>query len=384
MAAAGSHPEQAPAQRREASHRAAGPSSSFLPLSLICVICAICAWWLGCAAQSPPRPPRVQRPEAVKDLFATQIGTAAELRFTVPDTATDGQGLTRPLEIEIFRTLTRPGEKTALATNSAPIATLQGADLARHTSARKLEYRDAFDRAGFQGLIGGTLMYQVRGLTRGFRGRPLESAPSNTARLRLLDVPQPPSGVAVEPTPSALQLRWSAPTETVTGKAVGSVDRYRVYRSETGKPGSYQSIGESPETSFSDASFEFGRLYSYRVRALVSEAGETAASADSASVEIVPRDVFPPAAPAGLTGLSTANGVELIWSPNPEPDLAGYNIYRIGPDGKPAKLNSELLRSPLYRDAAVTSGTRYTYRVTAVDKSGNESAPSAEVAVEVP
>jgi len=348
------------------------------------VICVICGLWLGCAAQSPPRPPRVQRPEAVRDLSATQVGTSVDLRFTVPDTATDGQGLTKPLEIVILRTVTRAGENPAPAMTSTPIVTLQGADLAQHISAGKLGYRDSSDRTEFQRLAGSTLTYQVRGVTRGFRGRPLESAPSKPATVRLLDVPRPPSGLAVEPSASALQLRWSAPTETVIGTAVSSVTRYRIYRSETGKPESYQPIGESPEATFSDASFEFGHLYSYRVRALVSEAGETAESADSASVQIIPRDVFPPAAPAGLTGLYTANGVELIWSPNPEPDLAGYNIYRIGSGGRPTKLNPELLLSPLYRDTAVTSGLRYTYRVTAVDKNGNESSPAAEVTVDVP
>jgi len=338
----------------------------------------------GCAAQSPPRPPRVQRPEAVSDLSVAQVGTSVELRFTVPDTATDGQSLTKPLEIVILRTVTRAGENPSPTMTSAPIATLQGADLAQYVPAGKLEYGDLFDHAEFQRLAGNTLTYQVRGLTRGFRNRTLESALSNAATVRLLDVPQPPSGLAVEPTASALQLRWSVPTETATGKAVNSSTRYRVYRSETGKPGSYQSIGESPDAAFSDASFEFGHLYSYRVRALVTEAGETAESADSASVGIVPRDVFPPMAPAGLTGLYTANGVELIWSPNPEPDLAGYNLYRTGSGGRSTKLNPELLLSPLYRDTAVTSGLRYTYRVTALDKNGNESSPSAEVTVDVP
>jgi len=305
-----------------------------------------------------------------------------ELRFTVPDKATDGQGLTKPLEVDILRAVTRPGEKSAPAMTSAPLVILKGADLARHTG--KLEYRDSFDGAEFRRLSGYALTYQVRGLTRGFRGRPLDSAPSNAATVQLLDVPQPPSALAIEPTASALQLRWSAPAETVMGKIVSSATQYRIYRSETGKPGPYQSVGESQDTTFSDPDFEFGHLYSYRVRALVTQAGETAESADSASVEIVPRDVFPPAAPAGLTGLYTANGVELIWSPNLESDLAGYDIYRLGPGERSKKLNPELLRSPLYRDTAVVSGLRYTYRVTAVDKNGNESASSAEIAVDVP
>jgi fibronectin type 3 domain-containing protein len=101
-------------------------------------------------------------------------------------------------------------------------------------------------------------------------------------------------------------------------------------------------------------------------------------------VEVAPRDVFPPAAPAGLTGLYTSNAVELLWSPNTEPDLAGYNIYRGGAGEQPAKLNSALLPSPLYHDTSIAAGRRYTYHVTAVDLKGNESAPSQDVSVDVP
>jgi hypothetical protein len=41
------------------------------------------------------------------------------------------------------------------------------------------------------------------------------------------------------------------------------------------------------------------------------------------------------------------------------------------------------LLSPAYRDTSVQPGHRYWYSVTAVDRSGNESVPSASVAVEV-
>lgn len=353
------------------------------PRFRICLICAICGLLVGCAAQSPPRPPRVERPEAVRDLAASQVGATIELHFTLPDTATDGEGLTKPLEVEILRAVVHPGEKPGPAISATPLLSLQGVDLARHTFAGKVEYTDSLDRADFQRFVGSALTYQVRGLTRGFRGRPIESALSNTATVRILDVPEAPADPTVQSTASALDLRWSAPTRTLTGKPLTTVDRYRIYRSETGKPGSYSAVGESPETSFADANFEFGHLYAYRVRALLAEAGQTAESTDSPSVQIVPRDVFPPAAPAGLTGVYTTQGVDLIWSPDTEADLAGYNIYRSTAGGKPVKLNAELLRSPLYHDTAVTTG-RYTYRVTAVDSNGNESAPSEGVSVDVP
>ncbi|HEV2426093.1 MAG TPA: hypothetical protein VGZ29_14780 [Terriglobia bacterium] len=339
---------------------------------------------VGCAAQSPPRPPRIERPETVKDLTAAQVGQIIDLHFTAPDKATDGQGLTKPLEIDLFRAAAPPGGKAAPAPSAPPLAVLKGSDLARLTSAGKLEYRDSLNRAEFQRLVGGFLTYQLRGLTRGFRGRPIESAPSNTAILRLLNVPEAPSGLAVDVTASALQLHWSAPSRTVTGQPVSAAGRYRIYRSDTGTPGSYTAVGESPDTSFSDASFDFGHLYVYRVRALITEASQSAESADSPAVEIVPRDVFPPAAPAGLSGVYTGKEVDLIWSPNTEADLAGYNIYRNTAGEKPVKLNAELLRSPLYRDTTATAGHRYTYRVTAMDTNDNESVPSEEAVVDVP
>ena len=58
---------------------------------------------------------------------------------------------------------------------------------------------------------------------------------------------------------------------------------------------------------------------------------------------VTPRDVFPPAAPVGLEAAivpATPQGaayVELSWAISPEPDLAGYRVYRSDrEDTKPA------------------------------------------------
>jgi len=67
-----------------------------------------------------------------------------------------------------------------------------------------------------------------------------------------------------------------------------------------------------------------------------------------------------------------------------ESDLAGYRVYRSQQDGeRGVLLTPDLLPSPTYRDNSVQSGQRYWYTVTAVDRSGNESAPSPAVAVDV-
>ncbi len=70
----------------------------------------------------------------------------------------------------------------------------------------------------------------------------------------------------------------------------------------------------------------------------------------------------------------------LTWTANSEPDLAGYNVYRSAVSGgSVTKLNSAPVTGTTYDDAPPGTGTFY-YVVTAVDTSGNESAPSAEVA----
>lgn len=344
----------------------------------------------ACAAESPPRPPRIQRPAAVHDLSAHQVGATIEIRFTLPTGATDGESLTKPLEVEIFRDVLPPGVKApATSASAAPWVVLKGTDLAQHIVGGTLSYDEQLSSAHFARLVGGAFSYAVTCLTRGFRGRPIESEPSNKAKLTLLDVPQPVTGLSITPSQKALELSWQAPQQTLTGRPVGLIESYQVYRREinsssAGKPAPYKRIGVAHETSYADSDFQFGRLYSYRVRAVVSENGSTAESADSQAVDILPKDVFPPATPAGLTGLYTSRAVELIWTPNLEPDLAGYNVYRREAGGQAVRLNSELVRSALYRDTTATPGHHYFYRITAVDMNGNESLPSPEAEVDVP
>lgn len=150
-------------------------------------------------------------------------------------------------------------------------------------------------------------------------------------------------------------------------------------------------LGETSSPSFSDASFTFGTTYEYAVRSMARyDAGEVE-SEDSAPLIVTPRDTFPPAAPEGLVAaVVPANGnegalVDLSWKISPEPDVAGYNAYRGDEESAVGKrVNSELLPTPAFRDISVLAGHQYFYRVTAVDRSGNESVASAAVAVTLP
>jgi fibronectin type 3 domain-containing protein len=76
--------------------------------------------------------------------------------------------------------------------------------------------------------------------------------------------------------------------------------------------------------------------------------------------------------------------IDLVWAPDTDADLAGYNVYRRAEGGQPAKINSELVKAPAYRDTEVQRRKRYFYSVSAVDLRGNESERSEEANEEVP
>jgi fibronectin type 3 domain-containing protein len=68
----------------------------------------------------------------------------------------------------------------------------------------------------------------------------------------------------------------------------------------------------------------------------------------------------------------------VVWTPDTDTDLAGYNLYRREEGGAEMKINQQLLSSSSYRDSSAVSGHTYFYSVSAVDARGNESAHSEE------
>jgi fibronectin type 3 domain-containing protein len=102
----------------------------------------------------------------------------------------------------------------------------------------------------------------------------------------------------------------------------------------------------------------------------------------------VTHNVFPPAVPerllAMVSELPGKKFVDLLWSPNMEKDVAGYQIYRRQADGKVERINSAPITMLSFQDTNVAAGSKYFYSISAVDIRGNESPRSSEVAVGLP
>jgi uncharacterized repeat protein (TIGR01451 family) len=90
-------------------------------------------------------------------------------------------------------------------------------------------------------------------------------------------------------------------------------------------------------------------------------------------------DLSYPATPTTLKGLGAATSIALTWKHNTESDLYGYNAFRSPAAGGPFTKVDPIPsgRIGYYTDAGLVPLTRYYYKVSAVDSSGNESAQSA-------
>ncbi|MGH9400921.1 MAG: fibronectin type III domain-containing protein [Terriglobia bacterium] len=321
----------------------------------------------------------------MKDLNVTQAGRTLVLSFTAPRQATDGRRLTKPLEVEIFRQVAGLGAQSKNGLNSPkslkPFVSIAPQQLPPLERGNTITYRISLTAAEYSRSMGARFVFRVVTLTRGFRGHPHLSEPSNTATTKLVDVSPPIVNLIARQAPHAIELEWSAPQESFTGGPLPVITGYRVYRVMKSQIEPIL-IGEAPSTSYRDTHFKFGETYIYSVAAVFTRDGYTATSAPSEPVGITPREIFPPPSPSGLTAVYTGNAVELIWKPEIDPDLAGYNVYRLEQGKLGERLNSQLLRTPAFSDRAIQQNTKYIYWVTAVDTAKNESQPSAHVTVE--
>jgi hypothetical protein len=92
-----------------------------------------------------------------------------------------------------------------------------------------------------------------------------------------------------------------------------------------------------------------------------------------------PTDEAPPLAPTGVGVASQfVTKFQIDWNDNVEPDLLGYRVYLYDPSPLRADAFIPLVQGdPLPTSEMVLAGERgttYTFRVSAIDVSGNESA----------
>ena len=381
---------------REVAH----PAPPILPLLLLlCLFFSLVVF--GCGAPGEPTAPSPPIPVSVTDLKARQLGDAVLLTFTVPTKNTLGLRLTETPTLEVWRGTLRP-DGTPDPRSFRLVDTVPAAILSTYVDQGKVSFPDPVQPDELRARVGATSVYRVR--TRVSERK--ASADSNEAFVDLYPVPQRIENIEAKTTEKSIELKWTPPTSTSAGAQLPPIREFHIYRGEL-DPNSAGAaerdlhaavwklpilqIGVSTSPEYQDSTFDFDRTYAYVVRSVTSEGGNLLESSDSRPLIITPKDTYPPAPPQDVVGAAVPGptpgtfAVDLSWAINLETDLAGYRVYRSeSENAKRQLITPDLLPTPSFRDATVVAGHSYWYSVTAVDRAGNESAPSNVTLIEIP
>jgi hypothetical protein len=365
----------------------------------------------GCASSGPPLPPSLEVASPATDLRALRKGDRVYLAWTEPAKTTDHELIRHPGPTLICRSRQDVVKECGASVGQAPPAVVAGKISKKQTPPKTTAiYTDTLPvLAGVQPQDEITYAVEV------MNDRNRSAGLSNQIQVPLMPAVRPPDGFKAELTAQGVKISWACPPPQpqfanveyrlrILRRLAGSQTDERIAEPNFTQPGQADCAGPPVlDTSFLDTSFEWGKTYDYRAAVVTVVAKPSAKSQpanpeaqsrieiegdDTPSVTVVAHDVFPPALPSDLQAVFSGPGqqpfVDLIWSPDTDADLAGYNVYRREDGGPITKLNSELVKTPAYRDGKVQSGKKYFYSVSAVDVRGNESAKSEEASEEVP
>jgi len=360
-----------------------------LPLYLYCLICvALVLMLTNCGVPGIPRPPSLDLPQPVSDLRAVRKGNQAYLTWTVPGETTDRL---RVKKLGITRICRNADAASHDCTNA--VGTVRPLQPAEEGHGKKTEssgkipanYADQIPNAVLSNNPAAEIFYTVSVLNQSGRSAGLSNRVAVPAAVAL----PPPSDFHGAATATGIVLTWSGDSHSAESPEFRHL--YRIYRREVGAK-TDNIVGEVPFDTVStyslvDHSFDWEKTYDYRatvvqVIRVEARAEEQFEGDNTAPVRVFAHDIFPPAVPTGLQAVSAAPGqqpfIDLIWTPDSDADLAGYNLFRHEAGTSEQKLNSEPVKAPAFRDNSVLPGHTYFYTASAVDVRGNESARSVE------
>jgi len=342
------------------------------------VLLALATLLSACGHKGPPSPPQRIRPEAVGELRLRQRGDRVILSLSEPKGRTDGS----PFEGTVILRLVQVAPPEPAAGKAKGKRRLRGETREISSWVVPKESWSAYKSKGrlripisVSSLVlppaasgGGQEGRRVAFTAEIQEGRK-RGAIAGPVVLALCQAPGAPRSVTARPAPGGVLVSWDA------GDAKGA--EILVYRAEGAQPFAEKPSRELPAGtgSFLDEGVKMGSTYRYEVRL---GAGDQAQRCESEplSAEVTAADTFAPAPPKGLAAAAETALIRLFWTPSPEPDVAGYKVYRKEGDAEEFELLTPApITETTYADTAVKRGVTYTYAVSAVDNaaSPNES-----------
>ncbi len=139
-------------------------------------------------------------------------------------------------------------------------------------------------------------------------------------------------------------------------KAVDGVGKYGVWRSETGKDGTYKWLANPTVPHFIDTTAKSGKTYYYKVTSMDTESGQHSAKSEAIGITFI-------STPDITSRENTSQGIKLGWQKIS--GATGYAIYRkVGTNDWKRVATIEGGSTLSWLDTAVKSGNGTTYKYT--------------------
>ena len=350
----------------------------------------LCALSLApqCGKRRPPLPPIERIPQRTEALTGVQRGNEITLMWPAP-LRNAGEGSVQSIRrVDVYRVAEKLNAPLPMTEDQfEERATLIGSvpyDEIKKGEAT-LTYRDQLELASDPA----RLRYAIRYVNAAGQRAAFSNFFLMTPAFK---VAAPPADINFEKQETANIITWQAPTRNMDGSTPVNLLGYNVYRILNSKPESdLKPLNAEPITTtrYEDKRFKFGETYTYFVRAVsLGTEARPVESLSSSQIEVLQKDIYPPAAPDLATPNAAFGRIALFWTANSEPDVVGYHLYRSTdanlPLDKWSKLTPQIHTRTTFTDENVEAGKTYYYYVVAVDSAGNVSPPSKVVSDTVP
>jgi hypothetical protein len=342
---------------------------------------------LGCGVPGAPLPPSAEIPKFVGDLKAQRKGATVTLTWTTPTETSDGELIRKPGKMLVQRALSSGlGSDLQFQTISElPLKPTLNEGRGDQATAKDT-LTDALRSGGAEFAVYSILAQGRNGKSFGLPNRVSVSLVPDLA---------PPHKVSANPVPAGIMISWDEFEPPENHSRLQKQYAYKVMRRLLGANEAVlvkQLDAGNQGISIVDTGIDWEKTYQYWITPVTlwqdgNHKGEIEGD-DSLTVDVLAHDSFPPANPSGVEAVYTAAApnsfIDITWTPNIEPDLVGYNVYRHSGNEPSVKINSELVKTPRFPDPNIQPGMKYFYSVTAVDLRGNESGKSDETSETVP
>lgn len=327
----------------------------------------------ACGKKGDPLPPLRTVPLQTSDLAVVQEGSLVLLEMTYPGTTSSGLALGGIDSVELYA-LEKPMNADGTLPSAEPYEVEASARRLMTLSGSELSSAVVGDRIQIRLPLVDPLPTEPTATVFAVRTTKADetSALSNRISLLAQAPPAPPSQLDAESQPRGVELTWNLD---------GEVEGFDVYRRLATERGYGEPIRRVPGENrrFLDDSAQFGQRYIYTVRTIAGT--RPLVSSDRAGErEIEHEDRFAPRLPGNFVALAERESVRLRWDPSPDPDVAGYVLYRKDPSRTGfERITAEPVVGNEFVDTGLASGLVFEYRIQVVDQLGNESRQSRPV-----